>query len=73
MQAVHIQSHNQYITARIIFCGTEERNRRYALLMEANKPETLLYRAMTFLFSLNHMLEVVHVLIGTESIEVEPL
>ena len=41
--------------------------------MEANKPETSLYRAMTFLFSLNHTLEVVHVLIGTESREVEPM
>ena len=31
-----------------IFCGTGERNRGYALLMTANKPETALYRAPTF-------------------------
>ena len=28
----------------IIFCGTGERNRGYALLMMANKPETAMYR-----------------------------
>ena len=31
-----------------IFCGTGERNQGYALLMKANKPETVLYRASTF-------------------------
>ena len=31
-----------------IFCGTGERNRGYALLMMANKPETALYRAPIF-------------------------
>ena len=31
-----------------IFRGTGERNRGYALLMTANKPETELYRAPTF-------------------------
>ena len=31
-----------------IFCGTGERNRGYALLMMANKPETALYRTPTF-------------------------
>ena len=44
-----------------IFRGTEERNRGYALLMTANKPETVLYRAATFLFSLCHIVELVHV------------
>ena len=28
--------------------GTEERNREHALLVTANKPETVLYRAPTF-------------------------
>ena len=31
-----------------IFRGTGERNRGCALLMTANKPETALYRALTF-------------------------
>ena len=31
-----------------IFCGAGERNRGYALLLTANKPETVLYRAPTF-------------------------
>ena len=31
-----------------IFRGAGERNRGYALLMTANKPETMLYRAPTF-------------------------
>ena len=31
-----------------IFRGAGERNRGYALLMTANKPETALYRAPTF-------------------------
>ena len=46
-----------------IFCGTGERNRGYALLMTANKPETVLYRAPTvsLLFSLRHTVELVHV------------
>ena len=37
-----------------------ERNRGYALLMKANKPETALYRAPTPFF-LCHMVELVHV------------
>ena len=43
-------SHNHHTTAKaiIIFRGTGERNRGYALLMTANKPETALYRAPTF-------------------------
>ena len=31
-----------------IFRGAGERNRGYALLMTANKPETVLYRVPTF-------------------------
>ena len=31
-----------------IFCGAGERNQGYALLMMANKPETVRYRAPTF-------------------------
>ena len=42
------QNHNHYNTARAIFRGAGERNRGYALLMTANKPETALYRAPTF-------------------------
>ena len=34
--------------AIIIFLGAGERNRGYVLLMTANKPETVLYRAPTF-------------------------
>ena len=40
---------NHYATATaIILRGTGERNRGYALLMKANKSETVLYRAPTF-------------------------
>ena len=38
------QNHNHYTT----FLSAGERNRGYALLMTANKPETALYRAHTF-------------------------
>ena len=41
--------HNHFTTAMaIIFCGVEERNRGYALLMTANNSDTVLYRASTF-------------------------
>ena len=44
-----VQNHNHYIAAKAIyFGGAGERNRGYALLMTANKPETVLYRAPTF-------------------------
>ena len=45
-----VQNHNHFTTAKviIIFHGTGERNRGYALLMMANKSETALYRAPTF-------------------------
>ena len=41
-----------YYRAIIIFCGTRERNRGYALLMMANKLETVLYRPLNFFFLL---------------------
>ena len=37
-----------YYYQSYIFHGTAQRNRRYALLTTANKPQTVLYRAPTF-------------------------
>ena len=39
------------------FRGTRERNRRYTLLMMANKPETVCTELSLFLFSLCHMVD----------------
>ena len=52
-ESLCLEPQSLYTTAKviiiiIIFRGTEERNRGYALLMRANKPETALYRAPTF-------------------------
>ena len=45
-----------------IFLAVGERNQRYYLLMTANKPETVLYTEVPlFLFTLHHMVELVHV------------
>ena len=49
-----------YCCQGYIFRGAGERNRGYALPLMANKPETALYRAPTFLFSLCHTVELVH-------------
>ena len=51
-----VQNHNHYIhyCQGHIFSGTGERNRGYALLMKANKPETALYRAPTFSLLVSH-------------------
>ena len=43
-----------------ILHGAGEGNRGCALLMTANKPETVLYRAPTFLLSLSHTVKLVH-------------
>ena len=45
-----VQNHNHYTTAMAIciFHGTGERNRGYALLTTAKKPQTALHRAPTF-------------------------
>ena len=52
--ALYSANHNHYTTAKAIhiFCGAGERNRGYALLMTANKPETVLYRLRAPTFSL---------------------
>ena len=58
-----VQNHNHYTTVKaIIFSGAGERNRGYALLMKANKPETVLYRAPTSSLLLTHMVELVHII-----------
>ena len=43
-----VPHHHCTLPAWAIFRGTGERNRGYALLVMANKPETALYRALTF-------------------------
>ena len=50
MQAVHIQNHNRYTTAKVIYSVAQEGEIEdiHALLMMANKPETTLYRIPTF-------------------------
>ena len=47
-RGVVIEVHHYTTSMAIIFRGTGERNRGYSLLMTANKPETVLYRAPTF-------------------------
>ena len=61
--AVHVT------TVKAIFRGAGERNRGYALLMKANNPDTVLYRAPTFsLLLVSHGgLGHVHIPIGTHS------